>query len=77
MLGTLLVSMAHAAAEVCDDVHGLHTRDHTGLHGTKPETTQKSMISPPADCNGQGSHFYRDIYGCRLTVEKEGHKRLL
>lgn len=42
-----------------------------------PETMWKSMIHVVTDCKEQGSYFCSSIDDCKLTVEKEEHKRLL
>lgn len=42
------------------------------------ETTWKSRIRAPAECKRrQGSFFYSGVDDCRLSVEKERHRRLV
>ena len=73
----MLVPVACTEAEGCVAVCGLY------LCQTMPrfrlvltlKANRTSTISASIYCKGQGSFCRRGVEACRLTVEKEGHRR--
>lgn len=88
----LMVSVAHAATVDLVDVHGLccHQRSYWGpWHTLMWETTWKFVVCnvtrnhvkvhncASAHCKGWEGYFCNGICNCRLSVKKEGYRRLL
>lgn len=71
---SMMMSMTHAGPEGCVYIHGLccHQGPCWG-----PCLMWMSVAHASAEYKWQGSYFSHDVDGCRLTVEKEEHRRSL
>lgn len=75
-----MVSVTCVVAESHVSVYGLYSYQvpcSDSWYLLSPETVWTSMIHVSTDCKGRESYFCSGIDDCTLTVEKEGHKRLL